>query len=110
MQDDSESFSYISVRCESIYNHVIGLPALLLPPSHKLALSAHVLTYLYLVFVYLLKLSKKINLPIQSNQVLELDPGSAWAQGAISRLEPLVQEKNEKLKNEMFGKLKVRSV
>ena len=44
------------------------------------------------------------------HQVLELDPGSAWARGAISRLEPLVQEKNEKLKNEMFGKLKVRSV
>ena len=39
--------------------------------------------------------------------MLELEPGSAWAQRCIERLEPQVKERHEKLKNEMFGKLKV---
>jgi tetratricopeptide (TPR) repeat protein len=41
-----------------------------------------------------------------AKKVLELEPGSSWAKQIIARLEPLVQEKHEKLKNEMFGKLK----
>ena len=40
-------------------------------------------------------------------QVLELDPSNDWAQRTISRLQPIVLERHEKLKGEMFGKLKV---
>ncbi|GAX78392.1 hypothetical protein CEUSTIGMA_g5834.t1 [Chlamydomonas eustigma] len=41
-----------------------------------------------------------------AKKVLELEPGSIWAKQTVARLEPVVQEKHEKLKNEMFGKLK----
>ena len=34
-------------------------------------------------------------------QVLELEPGSAWAKRCLERLEPLVSERHEKLKNEV---------
>lgn len=37
---------------------------------------------------------------------LELAPDSAWAAAAARRLEPLVRERQEKLKEEMMGKLK----
>lgn len=39
-------------------------------------------------------------------RVLELDPGNKEALSASVRLPPLINEKNEKLKTEMFGKLK----
>jgi hypothetical protein len=39
-------------------------------------------------------------------QVLELDPSSSWAKQAVARMEPVVAERHEKLKNEMLGKLK----
>lgn len=34
-------------------------------------------------------------------KVLELEPGSAWAKRCVERLEPLVSERHEKLKNEV---------
>jgi hypothetical protein len=39
-------------------------------------------------------------------KVLELDPSSHWAASTVARLEPIVKEKQEKLKEEMLGKLK----
>ncbi|XP_013174430.1 PREDICTED: tetratricopeptide repeat protein 1 isoform X1 [Papilio xuthus] len=39
-------------------------------------------------------------------KILELDPAHKEAQAAMIRLPPLIEEKNEKLKKEMFGKLK----
>jgi len=39
-------------------------------------------------------------------KILELDPGNQEAHRASIRLPPLIQEKNEKLKEEMLGKLK----
>lgn len=45
--------------------------------------------------------------PTPVQQVLELEPGNDWAQRTVSRIEPIVLERHEKLKGEMFGKLKV---
>lgn len=39
-------------------------------------------------------------------KVIELDPKNTEAQQALSRLPPLINERNEKLKKEMIGKLK----
>ncbi|XP_037298995.1 tetratricopeptide repeat protein 1 [Manduca sexta] len=39
-------------------------------------------------------------------KVLELDPANKEAERAVKRLPPLIEEKNEKLKKEMLGKLK----
>ena len=39
-------------------------------------------------------------------QVLELDPENAWAVRTVQRLEPIVLERQEKMKEEMVGKLK----
>lgn len=39
-------------------------------------------------------------------KVLELDPSSNEAQAAVIRLPPLIEERNEKLKTEVMGKLK----
>lgn len=39
-------------------------------------------------------------------KILELDPSHAEARKATIRLPPLIEEKNEKLKTEMLGKLK----
>ncbi|XP_044271614.1 tetratricopeptide repeat protein 1 [Tribolium madens] len=39
-------------------------------------------------------------------KILELDPGNKEALSAIHRLPPLIEERNEKLKTEMLGKLK----
>ncbi|XP_045541020.1 tetratricopeptide repeat protein 1 [Papilio machaon] len=39
-------------------------------------------------------------------KILELDPAHKEAQAAVIRLPPLIEEKNEKLKKEMLGKLK----
>lgn len=39
-------------------------------------------------------------------KILELDASHKEAQKALTRLPPLIEEKNEKLKREMFGKLK----
>ncbi|XP_008545805.1 tetratricopeptide repeat protein 1 [Microplitis demolitor] len=39
-------------------------------------------------------------------KIIELDPGNSEAQHAVRRLPPLIEEKNEKLKEEMLGKLK----
>eukprot|EP00245_Coleochaete_scutata_P009137 TRINITY_DN2949_c1_g1_i1.p1 TRINITY_DN2949_c1_g1~~TRINITY_DN2949_c1_g1_i1.p1 ORF type:complete len:448 (+),score=100.46 TRINITY_DN2949_c1_g1_i1:180-1523(+) len=39
-------------------------------------------------------------------KVVELDPGNKQAHEAVRRLEPIVAEKREKLKEEMLGKLK----
>ncbi|XP_013184300.2 tetratricopeptide repeat protein 1 [Amyelois transitella] len=39
-------------------------------------------------------------------KILELDPSHKEAQKAVIRLPPLIEEKNEKLKTEMLGKLK----
>ncbi|KAL4714764.1 hypothetical protein ACJJTC_002623 [Scirpophaga incertulas] len=39
-------------------------------------------------------------------KVLELDPSHQDAKQALMRLPPLIEQKNEKLKQEMFGKLK----
>jgi len=39
-------------------------------------------------------------------QIFELDPSNREAFGATQRLPPLINERNEKLKEEMFGKLK----
>ncbi len=36
-------------------------------------------------------------------QVLELDPGNAIAQKSVQRLTPIVEERREKLKEEMMG-------
>ncbi|CAG9773038.1 unnamed protein product [Ceutorhynchus assimilis] len=40
------------------------------------------------------------------NKIIELDPGNSDAHSAQVRLPPLINEKNEKLKEEMLGKLK----
>lgn len=40
------------------------------------------------------------------HQVLELTPGDAWAVRTVEELEPVVAERQEKLKEEMLGKLK----
>jgi hypothetical protein len=39
-------------------------------------------------------------------QVLELDPENPWAARTQQRLEPIVQDRQEKMKEEMMGKLK----
>ena len=39
-------------------------------------------------------------------KILELDPEHKEAQKALIRLPPLIEERNEKLKTEMLGKLK----
>ncbi|RVE41213.1 hypothetical protein evm_014135 [Chilo suppressalis] len=39
-------------------------------------------------------------------KILELDPSHQEARKATHRLPPLIEEKNEKLKTEMLGKLK----
>jgi hypothetical protein len=39
-------------------------------------------------------------------QVLELDPSNRPAAAAAARLQPIVAERQEKLKDEMLGKLK----
>lgn len=39
-------------------------------------------------------------------KVVELEPSNAEARGNIQRLTPIVEEYNEKLKQEMMGKLK----
>lgn len=36
-------------------------------------------------------------------QVLQLAPGNAWAEQVIQRLQPEVQQRQEKLKEEMLG-------
>eukprot|EP00798_Chlamydomonas_sp_ICE-L_P019061 gene19061-25665_t len=41
-----------------------------------------------------------------AQRVVELDQDNKWAKGVIARLEPLVAERHEKLKDEMLGKLK----
>lgn len=41
-----------------------------------------------------------------AKKVLELDPGNTWATKTVKELEPLVTARNEKLKDEMLGKLK----
>mmetsp|Transcript_39571 Transcript_39571/g.88030 ORF Transcript_39571/g.88030 Transcript_39571/m.88030 type:complete len:249 (+) Transcript_39571:79-825(+) len=41
-----------------------------------------------------------------AKQLLELEPDNAWAKSTAVRLEPIVREKHEKLKDEMLGKLK----
>mmetsp|Transcript_13852 Transcript_13852/g.24266 ORF Transcript_13852/g.24266 Transcript_13852/m.24266 type:complete len:261 (+) Transcript_13852:31-813(+) len=41
-----------------------------------------------------------------AKKVLELEPGNSWAIHAVQELEPMVQQKNDKLKDEMLGKLK----
>ncbi|GBF94265.1 hypothetical protein Rsub_06535 [Raphidocelis subcapitata] len=41
-----------------------------------------------------------------AKRVLELDPSSSWAAAAALRLEPAVKERQEKMKEEMLGKLK----
>ena len=40
------------------------------------------------------------------NRILELDSANGEARGAIARLAPKIEERNEKLKTEMIGKLK----
>lgn len=40
------------------------------------------------------------------SQVQQFDSKNTWAQQQVARLEPLVQERQEKLKEEMFSKLK----
>lgn len=40
------------------------------------------------------------------NKIVELDPTSVEARTHIKRLEPIVAERNERLKTEMMGKLK----
>jgi len=44
--------------------------------------------------------------PTPNKKVLELDPTSSWAASTIARLEPIAQARQEKLKEEMLGKLK----
>lgn len=39
-------------------------------------------------------------------KMLELDPDSVAARTHIARLKPIIDERNEKLKEEMMGKLK----
>ena len=41
-----------------------------------------------------------------AKKVLELDPSNDWAKGVVKKLEPIVAERHERLKNEMMGKLK----
>lgn len=41
-----------------------------------------------------------------AKKVLEIDPNLTWAQQSIARLEPRVKERQEKMKEEMLGKLK----
>ncbi|XP_013143096.1 PREDICTED: tetratricopeptide repeat protein 1-like [Papilio polytes] len=43
---------------------------------------------------------------VDYKKILEIDPGHKEAQAAVIRLPPLIEEKNEKLKKEMLGKLK----
>lgn len=40
------------------------------------------------------------------NKIVELDPSNFEARTHITRLQPIIAEKNEKLKQEMMGKLK----
>lgn len=40
------------------------------------------------------------------NKILELDPNSIDAKAHVIRLQPIVNERNERLKEEMMGKLK----
>ncbi|KAG2425953.1 hypothetical protein HXX76_013326 [Chlamydomonas incerta] len=41
-----------------------------------------------------------------AKKLLELAPGNAWATAKVATLQPVVDERTEKLKTEMFGKLK----
>ncbi|KAG2499647.1 hypothetical protein HYH03_002586 [Edaphochlamys debaryana] len=41
-----------------------------------------------------------------AKKLLELDPDSAWARAKVAALQPVVDERTEKLKAEMLGKLK----
>lgn len=40
------------------------------------------------------------------NKILELDPSSIEAKTHVARLQPIVHERNERMKEEMVGKLK----
>lgn len=40
------------------------------------------------------------------SKIVELDPSSVEAKTHITRLKPIVDERNERLKEEMMGKLK----
>lgn len=40
------------------------------------------------------------------NKILELDPSSIEAKTHVARLQPIVNERNERMKEEMMGKLK----
>eukprot|EP00897_Mesotaenium_endlicherianum_P009178 jgi/Mesen1/8289/ME000045S07736 len=52
------------------------------------------------------KLDKHEDALADLKKVVELDPGNKPAQIAVRRLEPIVAEKREKMKEEMLGKLK----
>ncbi|KAF5839087.1 tetratricopeptide repeat domain-containing protein [Dunaliella salina] len=41
-----------------------------------------------------------------AKKVLEMDPSNTWASVSVRRLEPIVKERHEKLKNDMMGKFK----
>lgn len=41
-----------------------------------------------------------------AKQVAEKDPGNVWASGVVDRLAPIVQQRQEDMKEEMLGKLK----
>lgn len=41
-----------------------------------------------------------------AQRVLELDPGNSWATQVVKELQPEVQQRQEKMKEEMIGKLK----
>jgi hypothetical protein len=38
-------------------------------------------------------------------QVLELEPGNSWAAAVVQELQPVVQQRQEKMKEEMIGLL-----
>lgn len=40
------------------------------------------------------------------NKIIEIDPSNVEAKANISRLQPIIDERNERLKVEMMGKLK----
>lgn len=40
------------------------------------------------------------------SKIIELDPGCVEARAHITRLKPIIDERNEKMKAEMMGKLK----
>jgi len=41
-----------------------------------------------------------------AKKVLEMEPSNTWASVSVRRLEPIVKERHEKLKNDMMGKFK----